>query len=281
MTADLQLLADREQLVLGVLVEDVVDHLDAVDQAGAQRLVDIGGLPAVDRDAERLDEALALQVVHRALPPLVCGPRVRPHVQLLDVHAVEPEVLEALLGHVADVSGREDVLERVVGARRPAAVLRRDLGRDVDALAAVVLQQLAQQPLAVPRAVGPGGVEEVAAQGQRPLHRLQRLGVVRSAPPGHAPGAVADLGDFQPVRGNTRYCMLVASLVWLTAPGLRPQGPGWLAVHSAMSLPQLVQPVAVIADTASGPRRTPAGTRASAWLSRTATACPILVATSR
>ena len=54
-----------------------------------------------------LDEALRLQVADGALPALVVGPGVAPHVQLLQVEAVDAEVLQALFGVLADVVGVE------------------------------------------------------------------------------------------------------------------------------------------------------------------------------
>ena len=95
----------------------------------------------------------------------------------------DAEVAQALLGVLADVVGGKDVVERVLRPRRPLAVLRRDLGRDVEPLVRMPLQQLAEQPLAVPVAVGPRGVEEVAAELDRPVERRQRLLVVAPVHP--------------------------------------------------------------------------------------------------
>ena len=51
-TPTFMLAAGREQLVLRVLVEDVVDHLHGVDQPAAHGLDAVPRLPAVDADAD-------------------------------------------------------------------------------------------------------------------------------------------------------------------------------------------------------------------------------------
>ena len=47
-----ELAADGKQLVLGRLVEDVVDDLNRVDQPGLQGLEHVGRLPPIDADAD-------------------------------------------------------------------------------------------------------------------------------------------------------------------------------------------------------------------------------------
>ena len=48
-------------------------------------------------------------------------------MELLQVDAAEPEVLQALFGRLADVVGGEDVVEARVTPRGPLEVLGRDL----------------------------------------------------------------------------------------------------------------------------------------------------------
>ncbi len=52
-------------------------------------------------------------------------------------------------------------------------------------------------------AVRPRGVEEIAAERDRAIERRERFAVVAARPPGHAPHAVADLGDL-PSRASQR-----------------------------------------------------------------------------
>src|SRR5690606_33501793 len=56
---DVQLLAERKQLVFGRLVENVVDDLDGVHQPRAQRLENVPRLPTVHAYADAADHALA------------------------------------------------------------------------------------------------------------------------------------------------------------------------------------------------------------------------------
>ena len=74
---DAVLLAVRKQLVFRRLIEDVVDHLHAVDEPGVERAQHVGRFPAVDADPERADQALALQIVDGALPAFVRRPTRR------------------------------------------------------------------------------------------------------------------------------------------------------------------------------------------------------------
>ena len=104
-----------KQLVLGVLIEDVVDDLHRVDEPAVERAQHVGRLPAIDADAERADQAFVLERAQRPLPAIVGRPVVVPDVELLEVERRDADVLEALLGVLADVVGREDVVERVRG----------------------------------------------------------------------------------------------------------------------------------------------------------------------
>ena len=125
-------LAIGKQLVFRRLVEDVVDHLDAVDQAGLQRGEDVGRFPAVDADADGPHQLLALQVVDRSLPAVIDGPRVTPHVELLQVDGLHAEKAEALLGECPDVIGWVGVFNPIFGFAGPFHVLGGNLGGGVE-----------------------------------------------------------------------------------------------------------------------------------------------------
>src|SRR5918999_1947353 len=107
--ADVVLLDGREQLVLRALVEDVVDHLHGVDEAGADEGERRRGLVVVDRHAEVADLALLLERVDRLAPVALLEPVVVPDVELLHVDRLEPEVAQAGLRALADVRARERV----------------------------------------------------------------------------------------------------------------------------------------------------------------------------
>src|SRR6266516_3019298 len=139
-----------------------------------------------------------LQIVHRALPAFVHRPRVAPDVELLKVDRLEAEVLETLFRVLADVARRIGVGNRVLRLSRPSHVLRRDLrGVSYHRIGAwsAFLQRLAEELLALAAAVGPGRIEEITTEGERAIERAQRLLVIRPAPAGHAPHAVADFRD--------------------------------------------------------------------------------------
>ena len=92
MTAMSVRLAVGKQFVFRRLVEDVVDHLHAVDEAGLERAQDVRRLPAVHADADGAHEPLALQIVDGALPAVVVGPGVAPDVELLQIDRLHAEV---------------------------------------------------------------------------------------------------------------------------------------------------------------------------------------------
>ncbi len=161
---DVPRLAGGKQLVFRVLVEGVVDHLNGIDEAGVERAEDVLRLEAVHANPDGAHEFLLLQRGNCPLPAVVVCPCVAPDVQLLEVEGVHADVLEALLRVLADVVGWIDVVQRVLRLGRPLPVLRRDLRGHVQPLARVPAQGLAKQPFAVPVAVRPGGVEEVAPE---------------------------------------------------------------------------------------------------------------------
>ncbi len=158
----------RKEFVFGILIEDVVDDLHRVDDSRGQGTQHVGGLPPVDADADRAHQSFFLQLRRRTLPPVVVGPRVAPDVKLLKIDRRDADVCEALLGVLADVVRRIDVIERVLGPCRPSSILRRDLRCRVQTFSRMSRQQFAEQLLAVSIAVRPRGVEEVAAQALPP-----------------------------------------------------------------------------------------------------------------
>jgi hypothetical protein len=63
-----------------------------------------------------VDEALAPQIVHRALPAVVVRPVVLPHVELEQIDVRTVQVRQTLLRVFADVVGREHLVERRAAA---------------------------------------------------------------------------------------------------------------------------------------------------------------------
>ena len=58
---DILCLAGREEVIFGVLIEDVVDHLDDIDLSGSHGPESIGRLVVVDGNADMADLSLGLQ----------------------------------------------------------------------------------------------------------------------------------------------------------------------------------------------------------------------------
>src|SRR5512147_914842 len=100
-------------------------------------------------------------------------------------------MLEARFCVLADVVGWEDIVEPIVAPRRPLPILRWHLGRGVEATIGVGANELAEHALALPVAVSPGGVEEVAAEPNGFVECLTSLVVVGSGPAGESPHPVA------------------------------------------------------------------------------------------
>ena len=126
--------AHREQLVLRILIEHVIDDLDRVDESGIERPQHVGRLPPVDADADRPHQSLFFQFRSRPLPAVVVRPGVAPDVKLLEIDRRDADVREALLRVLADVVGRIDIVQRVLRTRRPPSILRRNLRRRIQPL---------------------------------------------------------------------------------------------------------------------------------------------------
>ena len=121
--------------------------------------------------ADGADQALALQIVDRTLPPLVAGPRVFPDVKLNQVETIDAGVFQASLNVFLDMVGRKAIVQPVPAAARPVEVLGWNLGGQIEPLVAIGAHDLPQQVLAVAVAVSPGGVQEITAQVHRALER--------------------------------------------------------------------------------------------------------------
>ena len=83
-------------------------------------------------------------------------------------------------------------------AAGPLAIFRRDFRGGVERLLGppgLARRTFAEKLFAVAVAVGPGGVEEIAAEIDGALERIERLGVFRAGPAGDAPHAVANFTD--------------------------------------------------------------------------------------
>ena len=187
---DASLLAVRKQHIFGILVEDVVDDLHAVDQPRVERANNVGGLqrltlPQLGPGPGFASRRMACQRssdAHRSLQACsFCRSIVStPRFSRLD-------------SVCADVVRREDVVE--------GAVVELDqrwfLGGTfvaVPSLRSVHADRLGEQPLAVSAPLRPGRIEEVASEGDGLGQRFRCSSSEPVQPP--SPHAVADFREF-------------------------------------------------------------------------------------
>src|SRR5215469_6273630 len=86
------LAARGKKLVLGILVKDIVDHLDGVDKAGAHGADSVRGFPTVEAETDGAGLSAVAQFVNGRQNPRICEPGVFPGVQLNEVECVHPDI---------------------------------------------------------------------------------------------------------------------------------------------------------------------------------------------
>ena len=116
-----------KELVLGILIENVVDDLDGVDEAGEDGTNAVRGFPAVEAEAEGADFAAGSQFLDGARDTLIVDPGVFPSMELNEVKRFDAKIFQALVDVLENVVGRIAFIESVFGTRRPAAVFWRNL----------------------------------------------------------------------------------------------------------------------------------------------------------
>ena len=143
-----------------------------------------------------LDEPLALEVVDGAMPALVAGPLVGPHVELLQVDRRHAEVLRGSSRSPRGCS-RAGTRRRACSpaARATCRFFGRNLRGDDQRLVAMAGEHAAEELLALAVAVGERRVEERAAERDGPLDGRDRLVVIRARPAADPPEPVADFRD--------------------------------------------------------------------------------------
>ena len=152
----------------------------------------------VDGHAHCAHLAAGLQILKGAAPLVAREPFGVPDVQLLQVDGVQLQVAQALFGAADDVVVREHAFNADARLRWPHQILGRHFRGDVDALLGLV-NDLANQLLAVPVAISQRRVDEVDPQLDGPVQCAYRL-VVGATPPlgaANAPGSVAYLAHLK------------------------------------------------------------------------------------
>src|ERR1700674_783905 len=193
---DVLFAARGKELVLRILIENVVNHLNGVRDALAHGTNAIPGVPAVHADADSANFAAFAKFFNGARETRIVEPTVLPGMKLDEVERFDADILQALAQVFLDVIRRIGFVERKFAAAGPAAVFRRNLGRSVKFLAWIFAQDLSEQLLAVAISVSPGGVGEIAAEINRALQRIERFRILRAGPSGHAPHSITNFTYF-------------------------------------------------------------------------------------
>ena len=196
--ADVTLHRYRKQVLLGRLIENIVDHLRGIDQAALDDLQGAVRLVVIDGNPDGLRFPGALEVFERALPLVAGDPFRVPHVQLLHVDCLKPKILQAALGRFHDVFVGKNFGNRNPRPRRPQHVLWRHLRGDIN-LVLGLAHHLADKLLAVAVAIRQCGVNEVHTPLDGHAQGLGRLPVVAPQPQGSAdaPRAVTHLAHLK------------------------------------------------------------------------------------
>src|ERR687894_221818 len=184
------LLGEREELLDGLLAEDVEDDLDGLDAGVVQRHPRL--LHPLHAHAVVLYLAGPLQLLERLEGRVLTVSLRGRAVELEKVKRLDAEVPEAPLDEGREVLG----VVPFGGVRVEAAA---GLGRDEDLVARAVLEQPADELLAAAIAVDVGGIEKVDAEVYSAVEG--GVGVVLAhGPPlaAEGPGAEADLGHPHP-----------------------------------------------------------------------------------
>ena len=184
-----------KQLRLCFLVEDVVDHLYAIDPAVPHQVQDGVLIVLGCRNADGSKLALFLGFAKNRKRARIVVPCPGPRVNLHEIDAIGPQRAETLLQLLSDVAFRESLVHRVVRAGRPIARQdRRNLRGEVGTLARPLLQRLANHLLASAVAVGASRVDEIAAQLKDFVERGHGVAIVLLPPlaSSQGPGAHAD-----------------------------------------------------------------------------------------
>ena len=200
--ADLQFPAQREKLVFGSLIENVVDHLHDINQACAHGLETVLRLPTVDADAEGANPFVGFEFLDGFAKFRLVSPAIVPNVKLQDIDRIFAKFFADQFCVLENMFGGEDFAVFVFGRGGPLVVHGRNFGRGVKPVnrwvtEIIALQDFAEQAVAFPFAVGPGGIEEIAAQVNRELEGFQGFIVVRAGPSAHAPQAVGHVADLK------------------------------------------------------------------------------------
>src|SRR6266481_3833172 len=187
--------ADGEERVFGILVKNVVDDLDGIGDAFKHGANAVVRLPAIDADADSFRFPGRSQLFHGARQAFVSEPAVFPSVKLDEVELFDAEIGEAFVDVRFDVVGRIAIVEGEFAAAGPLKILGRNFRGDIKPFSGVGAENFSEDLFAAAVAVGPCGVEEIAAEIDGALQSVKRFGVVGAGPAGESPHAITNFTD--------------------------------------------------------------------------------------
>ena len=186
----------RQQLILGPLLEQVVDHLLRLHEPVAGEPHALVWLEVADRHPDPVDLALVAQVVQDLEPVERREPVLQPAVELHEVDTLDAQAAERVLRPPAQVPARVPAPHCRIGLRRARPGDRLDLGGHVDLAAPPLAERPADDLLAVAGPVHLRGVDEVDALLERVEQGVHGGVVVHGPPlPADLPGPEPDLAD--------------------------------------------------------------------------------------
>ena len=103
------LLAQRKEIVLRRLIENVVDHLNDIHEAGLDGFDSVLRFPAVEAEAEPPNPIASLQLFNGVAKIGIGGPTVIPDVKLQDVDFVDAKLFANQARVLEDVLGGKNL----------------------------------------------------------------------------------------------------------------------------------------------------------------------------
>ena len=107
---DIQFLAKWKKIVLGRLIENIVDYLHCIYQPGVQSLEAVVGFPAIEAEAEVTDHSVTFESLDRTAEFRQVCPRIVPDVKLQEIDGIDAQFFPNEVGVLENMVRRKDVL---------------------------------------------------------------------------------------------------------------------------------------------------------------------------
>src|SRR5690242_1570052 len=161
--SNIHALRGGKQVLLRALIEDAVDYLHRVYQAGIDDLQRGIRIVIVDGNTDSAHLPGFLEVLESPPPLVPVDPLGTPDVELLQVDRLQAEVAQALISALENVVVGKYLFDADAAARWPLLVLRRHFGGYEDLLLRVA-HYAADQLLTMPIAICKRRVDEIEPQ---------------------------------------------------------------------------------------------------------------------